>query len=131
MNNIGWKYVKTLNDTRAIEKFETLHGVTFPDDLKKILVTCNGGRPPLKLYDTAKEKSKEFKTLLSFNDSDVENIYKFFPLESKDKSLIPFASDPAGNFFVLKENKIFLWNHEKDLLTFLANSFSDFLKSLY
>ncbi len=91
----------------------------------------NGGRPPLKYYDLPSEKNKEFKTLLSFNKSDIENIFKFYPLDSKDQTIIPFASDPTGNFFVLKNNKIYLWNHESDSLSFLADSFSIFYSSLH
>ena len=85
----------------------------------------------MKLYDTSTEKNKEFKTLLSFNRSDVENIYKYFPLDSSDRTLIPFASDPAGNYFVIKEGKIFLWDHENDKTIFLANTLTEFLKSLH
>ena len=131
MNNNSWKYVKPLLDPHAIEKFEQTHGIIFPDDLKEIMKKNNGGRPPLKYYDLASEKNKEFKTLLSFNKSDIENIFKFYPLDSKDQTIIPFASDPAGNFFVLKNNKIYLWNHESDSLSFLADSFSIFYSSLH
>lgn len=131
MKNATWKYVKPLEDAHLIETFEKSHGISFPADLKEILRKYNGGRPPQKLYDTAMEKNKEFKTLLSFNRGDVENIYKYYPLESSDRLLVPFASDPAGNFFVLKDGKIFFWNHEADRAIFLADTFTDFLTSLH
>ena len=131
MDNNSWKYVKPLQDSQAIEQFEKAHGIVFPDDLKEIMKKNNGGCPPLKYYDMASEKNKEFKTLLSFNKSDVENIYKVFPLESSDTTLVPFASDPAGNFFVLKDGKIFFWNHENDKTMFLADTFTEFLSSLH
>ena len=131
MNDKTWKYVKPLEDVHLIESFEKSHGISFPADLKEIFRKYNGGRPPMKLYDTATEKNKEFKTLLSFNHSDIENIYKYFPLDSVNSALVPFASDPAGNFFVLKDNKIFFWNHETDETVFLADTISDFLGSLH
>ena len=131
MDNRNWKYVKPLENPLSIEDFEKKNGIVFPADAKEIFRKYNGGRPPMKLYDTSTEKNKEFKTLLSFNRSDVENIYKYFPLDSSDRTLIPFASDPAGNYFVIKEGKIFLWDHENDKTIFLANTLTEFLKSLH
>ena len=78
-----------------------------------------------------KEKNKEFKTLLSFNEEDIENIYKYFPLDSKDKTIIPFATDSAGNFFVIKNLSIGLWDHELDKVYILASTFSEFLEKLH
>ena len=126
-----WKYVKTLKDVSSIDKFESEHGFSFPKDLKDILLKYNGGRPPRKYFDVGSEKDKEFKTLLSFNESDIETIYKCFPLDSANKTLIPFASDPAGNYFVLKDNAVCLWNHETDKTVFLAPTFTEFLQMLH
>lgn len=131
MNEIIWKYVKPLKNANAIDVFEKEHAVSFPADLREILFKNNGGRPSLKYYDTKTEKDKEFKTLLSFNEEDSETIYKHYPLDSSDKTLIPFASDPAGNYFVLKDNSIYLWKHESDSTIFLASSFSAFLSMLH
>lgn len=131
MNEIIWKYVKPLKNINAIEKFEKEHSILFPLDLKGILTKFNGGRPSLKYYDTKTERDKEFKTLLSFNEEDIETIYKHYPLDSSDKTLVPFASDPAGNYFVVKDEKIYLWNHETDSVGYIANSFSDFLSNLH
>lgn len=126
-----WKYVKTLKDVSSIDKFESEHGFSFPKDLKDILLKYNGGRPTRKYFDVGSEKDKEFKTLLSFNESDIETIYKCYPLNSADKTLIPFASDPAGNYFVLKDNAVCLWNHETDKTVFLAPTFTEFLQMLH
>lgn len=126
-----WKYVKALKDASSIDRFEAEHGFSFPKDLKEILLKYNGGRPSKKYFDTETEKDKEFKTLLSFNDSDIETIYKSYPLDSADKTLVPFASDPAGNYFVLKDNSVWLWNHETDKTVFLASTFTEFLQALH
>lgn len=131
MNEITWKYVKPLKNANAIETFEKVHSISFPSDLKEILFKYNGGRPSVKYYDTKTEKDKEFKTLLSFNEDDLETIYNHYPLDSADKTLIPFASDPSGNYFVIKDGKIFLWLHEKDECVCLADSFSAFLKKMH
>ena len=131
MSEITWKYVKPLKDGNAVEKFEKEHGLSFPNDLKEILVRNNGGRPSLKYFDTETEKDKEFKTLLSFNESDIETIFKCYPLDSADSTLLPFASTSGGDYFVLQNGSIHLWNHENDTTTFLSSSFAEFLKSLH
>lgn len=131
MKEISWKYVKALKNVGAVDDFEKKHSIVLPKDLKGIILKYNGGRPSCKYYDTDSEKDKEFKTLLSFNEDDIETIYKHFPLDSSDKTLVPFASDPAGNYFVVKGMKIYLWNHETDSCLLLSDTFSDFLKLLH
>lgn len=131
MMDITWKYVKQLKKNDVIEEFEKKYICSFPQDLKDCLIKNNGGRPSLKYYDLGNEKDKEFKTLFSFNEDDIENIYKYMPLDSSDKTLIPFASDPAGNIFVVKNNSIGLWFHESDEVIIIANTFSEFLSKLH
>lgn len=131
MKEITWKYVKELEDIEAISKFEIDNNIIFPEDLKNYLQKYNGGRPSSRLFDTAKEKEHEFKTLLSFNKADIETIYKNFPIDSKHEKLIPFASDPAGNYFCLYRNAIYYWHHERDEAEYLADTFEEFLKKLY
>ena len=131
MNNITWKYVKPLVSEGSIAEYEAQTGVALPDDIKGAIQMHNGGRPSLKYYDLPTEKDKEFKTLLSFNRNDVENVFAFYPLDSADGNLVPFASDPSGNFFVIKDGKINLWLHESDTTVFLSESFSGFLETLH
>ncbi len=131
MKDITWKYVKPLVDAGSIAEYESLVGTTLPEDLKNTIRTNNGGRPSLKYYDLASEKDKEFKSLLSFNRGDVENVFAFYPLDSANKKLVPFASDPAGNFFVVKNGAIHLWLHEQDRTMLVAESFSAFLEMLH
>ena len=131
MKDITWKYVKPLVDAGSIAEYESLVGTTLPEDLKNTIRTNNGGRPSLKYYDLALEKDKEFKSLLSFNRGDVENVFAFYPLDSANKKLVPFATDPAGNCFIVKNGAIHLWLHEQDRTMFIAESFSAFLGMLH
>ena len=131
MNKITWKYVKPLVNLISIVEYETLTGGLLPDDIKEVIKMYNGGRPSLKYYDLPNEKDKEFKTLLSFNRNDIENVFAFYPLDSANGKIVPFASDSAGNLFVIKEGKMFLWLHESDTTVFLAESFSAFLATLH
>ena len=133
MNNITWKYVKPLVDPKAIERFESAHAVQFPKDLKEVFKAYNGGRPLLKYYDLGEIKDKEFKTLLSFNEADRETIYKAFKkIESDDhRMMIPFASDSAGNFFVVQSDGIYLWLHEIDKVVKICDTFTSFIAMLH
>ena len=131
MKNITWKYVKPLVKEESIAEYEKMTGVSLPDDIKTTIRTNNGGRPSFKYYDIAAEHDKEFKSLLSFNKDDIESVFSLYPLDSSDKHLVPFATDPAGNCFVIKDGKIFLWLHEVDKTIFLAYTFTDFLASLH
>ena len=131
MKNITWKYVKPLANAESIAEYEVLTESLLPEDIKDVVRMYNGGRPSLKYYDTLKEKDNEFKALLSFNRNDIENVFAFYPLDSAREKLVPFASDPAGNFFVIKDGKIYLWLHESDTTVFLSESFSAFLETLH
>jgi hypothetical protein len=132
MAEIAWKYVKPLSKTSAVEDFEKAKNVSFPLDLKECIKTNNGGRPSLNIFDTDKSTGRVFKTLLSFNESDVENIYIFFPIiRSQSNDLTPFASDPFGNYLCLKGNKIVLFLHETEQLEYISDTFSDLLVKLH
>ena len=131
MKNITWKYVKPLANAESIAEYEVLTESSLPEDIKEVVRMYNGGRPSLKYYDTPGEKDKEFKTLLSFNRNDIENVFAFYPLDSARGKLVPFASDPAGHFFVVKDGKIYLWLHESDTTVFLSESFAAFLETLH
>jgi len=132
MADITWKYVKPLSKTDAIENFEKKNGVSLPSDLKKCIKANNGGRPSFTVFDTNVSKERVFKTLLSFNESDAENIYKYFPIiHSHSNSLIPFASDPFGNYICLQDSKVVLFLHETGKSEYIADSFSSLLEKLY
>jgi hypothetical protein len=132
MAAINWKYVKPLSKTEAIEEFEKRYNVLLPVDLKQCIKAYNGGRPDKDTFDTDKSKECVFKTLLSFNEHDMENIYTYFPIiYAEQRSLIPFASDPGGNFLCVKDNKIVLYLHETGGMENVASSFTDFLNKLY
>ncbi len=127
-----WKYVKELKNSNLIEEFEKTYSAKLPIDFKKFVKINNGGRPYSDIIDTETTKERVFKCLLSFNKEDKENIFSSYEiLKKEDTSLIPFASDPSGNFFCIKDNKIFLWLHENGNLEFVSNSFSEMLDKLY
>lgn len=129
MSEITWRYVKTIKNEKSIDEFESKF-CALPKDLLECMRQNNGGRPSLSSFDLKNEKEKEFKTLLSFNEDDVENIFEAQNLTKKE-GLFPFASDPFGNHLCLYQGKIVFWNHETDDTEILADNFSEFLQKLY
>jgi hypothetical protein len=132
MSDIRWKYVKPLVNKAAVEEFEIKHNILLPASLKQCVKMNNGGRPDKNTFDTDKSKERVFKTLLSFNENDVENIYTYFPLiRSENPTLIPFASDPGGNFICIEDGAVVLLLHETGGTEKAASSYTEFLDKLY
>jgi very-short-patch-repair endonuclease len=73
------------------------------------------------------------KKLLSLNYDDVENIWDAYNvMQQENKKLVPFASDPGGNFICFNKDsgEIYLWLHETNTAEYVAESFKDFLDKL-
>ncbi|MBR4838778.1 MAG: SMI1/KNR4 family protein [Bacteroidales bacterium] len=128
---ITWIHATPISD-KLISEVENNYNVQLPNDLKTILKEGNNGVPSKRYFDSEVAKGHEWKTLLSYYKSDVENIHSVLSvLKDVDVNLFPFGDDPAGNMICLKENKVVLWHHETDEIEFVANSISEFLTKLY
>lgn len=135
MNNIIWKRVKPLIKSNIIDKFEEDYEITLPENLKEFIIANNGGRPSLDIFKTLDGKEVELKSLLSFNEDDTENIYnviEYFKGQFNG-NILPIAMEPSGDYFCidLTKNSIVYWNHENDVLTFIAKDLVEFLDCLY
>ena len=114
MKEMTWKYVKPLKKSDAVDSFLRKYSITLPKELVKCIANNNGGRPSEKLFDTNKGKEYVFKSLLSYNDDDVECIYRVYPRLFEGTSLYPIGTDASGNFvcFDTVEEKYILLKHE-------------------
>ena len=128
-----WKFIKRLEDVNEIKEFEIKKGCKLPRDLRLCIIANNGGRPERKVFDTDVSKGRMMKKLLSLNYDDVENIWDAYNvMQQEDKKLVPFASDPGGNFICFNKDsgEIYLWLHETNTAEYVAGSFKDFLDKL-
>lgn len=115
-----------------ITEAENEYGIKLPEDIVSVVKYNNNGRPSLSCFDSPTSKEHELKKMLSFKKEDIENIYKFKKiLNSVDPQMFPIANDPAGNLICLRNGMIVYWTHENDEIEVLANSFTEFLSSLY
>lgn len=114
VQKLTWKYVKPLHDNQAVTVFLQKNSVTLPEDLVDFLTSNNGGRPSEKLFNTDKGKGYVFKSLLSYNDEDKENIGKVYPRLFEGTTLYPIGSDASGNFvcYDMVSKQYILLKHE-------------------
>ena len=134
MSVFSWKYVKPLKSKDDINHFESTNNVKLPDDIISCFLNHNGGRPDKKTFDTENSKERVLKTLLSFNEGDIETIWSAFSVISSTQSqLVPIASDPSGNFICYNASMqcIELWLHETDTTEKISDNFTAFLDMLY
>ena len=65
----------------------------------------------------------------------MDNFYDYVALferkDGKGLKMIPFALDPAGNFFCVENGKIVFYNHETDDTETICDTFKEFLNKLY
>lgn len=128
---ITWEHATPICDG-LFSEVESMYGIQIPDDLKSVLMEGNGGTPSKRFFDDEKSKTHEMKTLLSYNRSDMENVYSAFELLKEiDSKLIPFANDPAGNLICYDGSKVVYWHHETDEIDPVADSISCFFANLY
>ena len=114
MSELTWKYIKPLKCDGAVTDFLRAHNISLPESLLSCIITNNGGRPSKKRFDTTLGKDYVFKSLLSYNEDDLDCIYKFFPTLFEGSHLYPIGTDAAGNFicYDTSNQNYVLLNHE-------------------
>lgn len=130
-----WKYEKPTSRTN-ITRFEKSYQIIFPDSFISLCLMHNGGKPEKRFcysYHDDKKIERIIRKFLSFNEEDRENIWSYsFNHLSDGHSEIPFAIDVFGNLFCFDKNfKIVFYNHESDNYESVADSFDEFMNSLY
>ncbi|HDR4901415.1 MULTISPECIES: SMI1/KNR4 family protein [Bacillus] len=142
--NIKWIMSKPLGNEEAVVRFENMLEIVLPNDYKLCVANYNAGRPRPNVFDTAQRKELVAKALLSFDQTNVENIWTTYEnLKNQlPKQIVPFMSDQFGNYICFdyrtsNEPAVVFWdqelshqNIEKGII-YIANSFSEFIGGLY
>lgn len=116
-----WKFVKKLNDANFINQVEHKLAISFPNELKEIVIKYNNGMPEPNTFDTEKLKGKSFGELLDFNLDSANNILENYSwIQDKlPANVIPFTVGAGGDYlcydFRTKKNnpEIIFWDHEQ------------------
>lgn len=157
---IKWKNRKDEINDNVIQEFEDRFGVKFPNDYIEC-IKCNNGALPEPCFFKVKGKERIFGELLSFETNSRGNIYNTYNRikEALPKKVIPFATDPSGNFicfdYINSETspKVVFWYHEisvaeddldeeelennmldklqREAIVYICDSFSDLINILY
>lgn len=128
---MNYKYVKPLKDDTCIKKFFQNNGVSLTDTFETFFKENNGGRPSLNICLLQNGSEKVVNNFLSFNEEDKENVYKAKRRTEEDnKKLLPFAKDPAGNYFCLLDGAVVFYSHEDGAVFKAAESFESFIGKL-
>ena len=111
-----WKYVKPLENEKSVIEFHKKYNIKMSKKLLDVVTKYNGGRPTHKLFNTIDDKEYVFKSLLSYNENDLENIYSIYPSLFKESNLFPIATDAAGNMICVNKasEEYYLWEHEQN-----------------
>lgn len=127
-----WSRQKPLNNPIVIKQLEEKYGFSLSDDLVNCILANNGGRPRPNTIELKNGEENDVKLLLSYNESDPENIHKVIEyfIDTYNGTLIPFAVDSSGNYYCEQGKRIVLWTQNKEIFP-VSNSFAQFLEALY
>ena len=139
-----WLVFKKNNlELGVIERFEKKIGYSYPDIFKTIAKQFDGGTPKLTEFDTKETEGCVFNNLLSFDINKKTSVWTLvkdcssdgccWNIEGFDWRFVPFARDPFGNFicFDRTNDHIVFWDHETGEVEEVADSFGEFIDSLY
>ena len=127
-----WSRPKPLDNPMAVKQLQEKYGFALSGDLTNCFLSNNGARPRPNTIVLKNGEENDVKMLLSYNENDPENIYKVIEyfIKTYNGSLIPFASDSAGNYYCEQGKRIVLWTQNNEIMP-VCNSFPQFLDSLY
>lgn len=127
-----WSRPKPLENPSAVKQLQEKYGFALSKDLTNCILSNNGARPRPNTIILKNGEENDVKLLLSYNENDPENIYKVIEyfIKTYYGSLIPFASDSAGNLYCEQDKRIVLWTQNNEILP-ICNGFLQFLDRLY
>jgi hypothetical protein len=128
-----------------IVQFESDNEIEFPVDYRNFLITNNGGKPKQNLVPSVNSDVQWIFGMV--NEPYYASLFQHIDMFHKriPSWYFPIANDSAGNLYLMSmyiENRglIAFWKHEEetdgnaeqffDNMSFVANSFTDFLDQL-
>lgn len=129
--NIQWKYSSPVEESTIIAVAHS-HNVTLPNLLVKMIMEGNNGTPSKRKFFYDNDNNEDiFKTMLSYNPNDIENVYSALAELHGNPSLYPFGNDPGGNLICVKDSKVVLWKHENNIISPVSDSIDSFFEELH
>lgn len=134
---IDWKFEKAVATDRVLAQLETHFHISLPEAYKQLVKQHNGARPRQNVLKFLDGKERVVKTFLTVHltKGGIKDVSEWLKSQLPDE-LLPFASDPFGNYFCFHYRKpntepsISFWHHETQQGEFVADSFIEFLGKL-
>lgn len=130
---MDWKYKIDVANQDVFPEIEKKYGITISEELRALILTANAATPS-KYNFLLGTTEKVLGAILSFNkgETDTDTVYSALSA-IEDRSLVPFAIDPFGNYICYSnnDNKVVLWDHETSRISSTEKDLSAFLDSLY
>jgi len=136
-----------------LDEFEQTHGFKLPDDYRSFLLEFNGGYPIPEIIDFiqyGKSQSDIVNYLCGIHNGEYWASLEWHINILKNRvpsGFIPIGDDPGGNAYLLGVvdehfGKVYFWDHENEAeifdkepdfknMSFIANSFTEFINKLY
>lgn len=127
----NWRYIKPLKNEEQVKVVEKELEFHFDKSYVDLVKKFNGGRPPLDELDSVEFGDLIFKSFLSLNKEDIENIFKAYSFMI-DKNIVPFAIDDNGNYYVFNKQQVgvFFLNQDSGKMIKICDSFKSFVKMI-
>ncbi len=136
-----------------LKEFEQTYGVKLPVDYRSFLLKYNGGSPEPEIVDFiqyGESQSDIVNYLCGIHNGEYWASLEWHMNMFKGRILaefIPIGYDPGGNLYLLGVEgehlgRVYFWDHENEAgifdeepsfknMSFIANSFTEFLDQLY
>ena len=129
------KYIKSLNNINSINDFEDKVSYKFDKLFIDFVKENNGGRPLKKTFNTDKSEGRRIKSFLSFNQEDIESIWKVSEWNPQilEKGYVSIGISDSGDLicFAKDNNGVVYFDLDEEMPEKVADSFDAFLKALY
>lgn len=130
---MNWKYKIDVANPNVFSDIEKKYGIVISEELRVFILTTNAATPS-KYNFMLGATERVLGAILSFNEGemDTDTVYAALSV-MEDKSLVPFAIDPFGNYLCYsnKDNKVVFWDHETSGISSTQKGLSEFIDSLY
>lgn len=130
---MDWKYKIDVINQNVFFEIEKKYGIKISEELRALILMANAATPS-KYNFMLGTTEKVVGAILSFNEEETNTDTVYTALSTmEDKSLVPFAIDPFGNYICYSnnDNKVVFWDHETSWISSTEKGLPEFLDSLY
>ncbi len=128
-----WRFKIELKNETVFSEIEKSMSRAFPSEIKEFIRDYNAASPDLnRVLINGSERILD--AILSFNKDETEAVmFKSAFKAVGNKNLVPFATDPFGNYFCisLDKSKVVYYTHEEQKCEATEYSLKDFIDKLY